>query len=509
MPMNPIPPKIPPTIASNTDAREALVPVRARMLGNQIVGLVDHDGNDLGMPVTAVPSGSGPAPGDSGIVDEVSVSGTAGIAASPLPEQQEKILHRASATEISIITKPAIGKPLLWGLTYNNFTNTDSGGTKCEWWRQKRLIELADAVLYSTAAASATSGAGWGLVTNIECRPGFSDGGQRVDANRTIVPGEYKDYAITVPASGRVGVVFGVSASAPEAVTLTCGAATATVDIRRTITVAGKLEVSIAYLTGCTPGAGTLRVTHAGTSGKNMYVLGPLVADINMMMPKAIPANTALVATFDLSGRVIDSNGAVEMAMYDTATSKFVGSYHGLMSGSSDFMEGGSVVDVSATGSVTMFRDFGLRQSGDLAGKLAYETLHRFRSASELACQIALNGSITVSAAYQAMTTANIAWTTVDGTDYPNDGVKYPVAGKGRFVQYAPGTPNKRLVAALHELVLNGVPQLPGYAHMQVTTSGPYAKLRTGVIDAPGAPITINSLRYTVSHRLAVSPFTG
>lgn len=56
MPMNQLPPKIPPTIASNTDAREALVPVRARMLGNQLVGLVDQDGNDLGMPLTATKS---------------------------------------------------------------------------------------------------------------------------------------------------------------------------------------------------------------------------------------------------------------------------------------------------------------------------------------------------------------------------------------------------------------------------------------------------------------------
>lgn len=118
--------------------------------------------------VTARSSGSGPAPGDSGIVDEVSVSGAAGIAASPLPEQAEKILHRLSATEINIITRPATGKPLMWGLTYNNYdSSAASGGTKCQWWRQKRLIELVDAVLYSSAAASATSGAGWGNVANL------------------------------------------------------------------------------------------------------------------------------------------------------------------------------------------------------------------------------------------------------------------------------------------------------------------------------------------------------
>lgn len=327
--------------------------------------------------------------------------------------------------------------------------------------------------------------------------------------DRTQTAGAYKEYAVTVPASGRVGFVFVVSSSAPAAVTLTCGAATANVDIRKTVAVSGKLEISIAYLTGCTPGAGTLRVTHAGTNGTNLYVCGPLVADLTMMMPRSIPANTALITSHDAAGRVIDQNGAVEMAMYDTADNLWKGSYHGLMAGSSDFLEGGAVVDVSTTGSVTLFRDFSLRQSGDLAGKFAYETLHRFRSAAELACQIALSGSMSVSSSYQAMTTTNISWTTVDGADFPADGVKYPIVPKARFSQYAPGVPSKRVVVAVHDLVLNGVPQLPTRAHVQVTSSGPYAKLRVGIADGEASPITINTLRYTTSHRLAVSPFTG
>lgn len=445
----------------------------------------------------------------SGVLDEVSSDGgTVGIAASPLPEQAEKIFHRASPTEISIITKPAVGKPLLWGLTYNNFTSTDSGGTKSEWWRQKRLIELVDAALYSTVAASATSGT-WANITALEVRPGAGSGGMTLAFDRTQTAGAYKEYAVTVPASGRIAFVFVVSSSAPAVVTLTCGAATANVDIRKTVAVSGKLEISIAYLTGCTPGAGTLRVTHAGTNGTNMYVCGPLIADLTMMMPKSIPANTALITSHDAAGRVIDQNGAVEMAMYDTADSLWKGSYHGLMAGSSDFMEGATVVDVSTTGGVTMFRDFALRQSGDLGGKFAYETLHAFRSASELACQVALNGGMTVSSCYQAMTTANIAWTSVDVADFPADGVKYAVTPKARFAQYAPGTPSKRLIMAVHDLVLNGAPQLPTRAHVQVTSGGPYAKVRAGIADGETTPITVNNLRYTVSHRLAQAAFVA
>lgn len=238
------------------------------------------------------------------------MGGSAGIAAAPLPEQQEKILHRASVMEISIVTKPAIGKPLLFGLTYNNFTATDSGGTKSEWWRQKRLIELVDAALYSTVTASATSGT-WASVPSLEVRPGEGSGGMTLIFDRPQTAGAYKKYTVTVPASGRIGFVFVVSSSAPTVVTLTCGAATANVDIRKTVAVSGKLEISIAYLTGCTPGVGTLRVTHAGT---NLYVCGPLVADLTMMIPKAIPANTNLITSHDAAGRVINQNGAVEMA---------------------------------------------------------------------------------------------------------------------------------------------------------------------------------------------------
>ncbi len=54
MPMDQLPPKAPPTAASAEDVREALVPVQMRVRGNQIVGLVDHMGNELGMPLTAL-----------------------------------------------------------------------------------------------------------------------------------------------------------------------------------------------------------------------------------------------------------------------------------------------------------------------------------------------------------------------------------------------------------------------------------------------------------------------
>lgn len=57
MPMQPLPPKVPPTNASNEDAREALVPVRARMRDGQLIGLVDQLGNDLGLPITAKSTG--------------------------------------------------------------------------------------------------------------------------------------------------------------------------------------------------------------------------------------------------------------------------------------------------------------------------------------------------------------------------------------------------------------------------------------------------------------------
>ncbi|WP_153159679.1 SGNH/GDSL hydrolase family protein [Zoogloea sp. 1C4] len=59
MPMDQLPPKVPPTAASAEDVREALVPVQMRVRGDQIVGLVDHMGNELGMPLTVIKSDGG------------------------------------------------------------------------------------------------------------------------------------------------------------------------------------------------------------------------------------------------------------------------------------------------------------------------------------------------------------------------------------------------------------------------------------------------------------------
>lgn len=54
MPMDQLPAKVPPGSASADDLREALVPVHMRVRGKEIIGLVDHMGNELGFPLTAV-----------------------------------------------------------------------------------------------------------------------------------------------------------------------------------------------------------------------------------------------------------------------------------------------------------------------------------------------------------------------------------------------------------------------------------------------------------------------
>ena len=59
MPMQPLPPKVPPTLASNEDARESIVPVRARMRGSKLVGLIDNEGRDMGLPLTLSENSSG------------------------------------------------------------------------------------------------------------------------------------------------------------------------------------------------------------------------------------------------------------------------------------------------------------------------------------------------------------------------------------------------------------------------------------------------------------------
>ena len=466
------------------------------------VGQLDDNGNEQ-MVVSAFPSGSVVVN-----VDEISVGGaTAGVAGSQIPEQPEKIVTRVSASAMSIVTRPANGSPLLWGLTYNpGGTPTDSVGGNSQFWRLTRLIELVSAALYSTVAHTAQSGT-WTTGISVEMRPGAGNGGQTLSLDRTQTTGGtgYREYAVTVPASGRVGFVFAVSSSAPEAITLTCGSATVTFDPRRTLAYANKAELVVAWLAGCTPGAGTLRVTHAGTSGKNMYVLGPLVADLTMMMPATLPANTALVTTFDVSGRVIDHIGAVELAIYDSDTSLWCGSYHGGHSGSATFVFDDVVTDVSATGGIWLAKDIKIRQSGDIVSKLAVESLHQFRNASEFACTISASGAINATSFYTAMATTNIEWTVVNGVTYPVDGAKYPIGPVAWISQSNPLTPTKKLVTIQHDLVLNGTPQLPS-GHVQGVI-GSYAKPRVGIADGAAVPVAVNSLRYTMSHKLVRPAF--
>lgn len=59
MPMDRYPAPVPPTNASIAKTREAIIPVRARVRDGQIVSLLDQAGNEMGLPVTATPSGPG------------------------------------------------------------------------------------------------------------------------------------------------------------------------------------------------------------------------------------------------------------------------------------------------------------------------------------------------------------------------------------------------------------------------------------------------------------------
>lgn len=69
MPTNRLPPPVPPTKESRDSANDALIPVRMRVRDGQAIGLVDMDGNDLGLPVTTKKSAQG-------VVKGIAPSGT-------------------------------------------------------------------------------------------------------------------------------------------------------------------------------------------------------------------------------------------------------------------------------------------------------------------------------------------------------------------------------------------------------------------------------------------------
>ncbi len=52
MPMNRLPPFVPPAVSTTQAADESLVPARLRVRDGQLIGIVDHLGNDIGMPLT-------------------------------------------------------------------------------------------------------------------------------------------------------------------------------------------------------------------------------------------------------------------------------------------------------------------------------------------------------------------------------------------------------------------------------------------------------------------------
>lgn len=334
----------------------------------------------------------------------------------------------------------------------------------------------------------------------VTMRPGASGGGQAMTLGRTQNVGAWREYPITVPASGRIGFAFAVSATAPAAVTLTCGAATVIADPRKTLVTAGA-ELSIVWLSGATPGAGTLRVTHAGTSGNSMYPIGPVVSC--GMLPAELPASAGVVSTHDMDGRVIDHPGATEIALRDAAAGKWCGSYHGGHTGASTFYFDGTATDVSSVGGTWLMKDLAIRQNTEINGKLNCESLHAFRSADELIFQIALQGAMTISSGYMGMSTTREEWTELNGKVYPADNVVYSTAPTARVEQRIPGV-GRRLVLQHYECNINGVARLP-ISQVQVSP-GNYAKPRLGIIDG-GATLALSSARWTIGHRLIVPAF--
>ncbi len=428
----------------------------------------------------ASPSGTGAAAG----AGRVLTAGT-GIEVGEAPATRDtsrKLIYRYGPDDLRVITRTPRGKLLQWTMRRNAFdSGSISVGGKSEFWRLLKLTELLNAYVFNPAE-SATSGT-W-TTGNTSMYPGSAGDRYQVTSYRSTVQGSSKTFAVTVPASGRVGVVVGVTASSPTLVTVACGAVSAQFDYREANDQAGTAKCRVLWLTGCTPGAGSVVVTlTTRESGQTLYLFGALIGDVGLGLPPSIPAGCGVVATFNLADELIGtaSPGSSDIAINDEDLGKWVGSYHGGHASSAEMLDGGSALDVAATGAIAVATDPRIVQSGDLNGKAAIETEHRWSSPSELVLSGTIQGAINSRRAYIMMSTTRSDWTYIDGVETTATATSDVLPNSNTVWQQKPGDPSRTIYIRAHHALVNGLPVVP-WPEKWVSGST-YAKTRLGVLD--------------------------
>lgn len=397
-------------------------------------------------------------------------------------DTSRKLLYRQGADDLRVITRTARGKLLQWTMRRGVFdSGASSVGGKCEFWRLLLLTELINAYVFSPAESGSTGTWTTGVTSMY---PGSAGDRYQVTSYRSTVQGSTKTFSVVVPASGRVGVVVGVTASSPTAVTVACGAVSQTWDYRESNDAVGTAKCRVLWLTGCTPGAGSVVVTlTTRESGQTLYLFGVCVADVGLGLPAAVPAGCGVVATFVVANELIGaaSNGSSDIAIHDADLDKWVGSYHGGHASSAEFFDGSVAVDVATTGAVVIATDPRIAQAGDLGGKLSIYTEHRWSSPAELALSGTIEGSISSSRAYIMMSTTRHTWTYINGSETPPTATTELLSPGSTVWQQIPGDVSRTIYIRAHSAVLNGVPVVT--FRERWLSGSTYAKTRLGVLD--------------------------
>lgn len=434
--------------------------------------------------VTAPLLGSGNAAGAGPVLS----AGSEEIEVGEAPAARDtsrKLVYRYGPDDLRIITRTPRGKLLQWTMRKNVFDDSASSmGVQSEWWRLLRLTEMINAYIYRTGTPDAETGT-W-TTGQTSMYPG-TDSSERysVQSRRSTVQGSTATYNVTVPASGRVGVVVGVTASSPTLVTVACGAVSAGFDYRAGNDGAtGTAKCQVLWLAGCTPGAGSVVVTlTTRDSGQTLYLFGPLVADLSIGLPSSIPSSSALVGTFNLSDVLVGaaSNGASDIAIHDNDADKWIGSYHGGHKSSADIFNNDAALDVAVTGTFAVATAPRIVQFGDLGNKLAIATEHRWSSPSELVLSGTIQGAINSARAYIMMSSTRSDWTYIDGVDTTATATSDVLPNSNTVWQQKPGDASRTIYIRAHEALVNGLPVVP-WPEKWVSGST-YAKLRLGVLD--------------------------
>lgn len=420
-------------------------------------------------------------------------------------DTSRKALWRVSDNDLRVISRTQAGKLLQWSFSANSGGNGGSdAGSPWAMWRLRRLTELRAAYAYVNPTPAAQTGT-WSNSSALLLYPGDAESAGRysVPGATCNVEGSTRTYAVTVPASGRVGVLVGAATKGITALTVECGGVSQVFDVRPVASgTSGIINVAPCWLTGVPKGSQSLVVTvTTRASDQTFILLGPLVADLSEYIPAVMPAGARIAATFETAGEIVGnaSSGSSDIAFNLADVGLWAGSFHGGQESSATFWDGERLLDIAAANTTIGVTQFRCVQRTEIAGQLACDIEHLFGSPNELMLAGSVSGSANMGRAYIQMSTTRADWTLIEGAERETSGTEVQI-GRGDSITQAHPTLGGNLTITAYSAKLNGASVQP-YREYWVRADATYAKMRLAVTPPEGTTAVnriewVSGLRY-------------